>query len=97
MADMRNRGISQADIGRAFQVSQQSVSRELARYTETRHSPAQADSRDPVTFVQGFGNGLHALQALKDHYIASMDIQWRDMALATWRMKFRKHEVTTKE
>lgn len=87
---MADNGVSQTDIARTFMVSQQTVSRELGRFTAVQQHPELADASDPVTFVQGFGNGLHALCAIIPHYRATLDLEWRDAAMAAWRVKFRK-------
>jgi transcriptional regulator with XRE-family HTH domain len=93
LAELRDRGLSQAEIARAFGLSQQTISRELAKLERAGQAPGMGDPEDVVAFVNNHDNGLICLRAITQHYRKTMDQEWRERALKAYRAKFRMELV----
>jgi IS30 family transposase len=94
LADLRERGLSQQQMADLFGVSQQTISRELAKLERQRQSPEDEPADDPIAFVNGFDRGLKCLRGITTHYrrIASQDgaEDWKEASLAAYHVKFRE-------
>jgi len=100
LAEMRDRGMSQAEIARAFGLSQQTISRELAKLEREPERATMGDPADVVAFVNNHDNGLMCLRAITQHYRKIVGkvpdekaLEWREKALTAYRAKFRMELV----
>jgi len=78
VADMLDKGISQTDIARAFDTTQQTISR-LAQTIKREGAEAIHDETDPIGYVASFETYLAALQAVT-HAHDRHSPQWNSIA-----------------
>lgn len=94
LASLRDRGLSQQQMAELFDVSQQTISRELAKLERQRQAPELEPADDPISYVNGFTSGLKCLRGITQHYrrIAGQDgsQDWKEASLAAYRVKFRE-------
>jgi hypothetical protein len=85
---MREQGLSQISIAKAFGVDRSTISRLCAKLDfEAANAPVIAPSDDPVAFAQSFPDELHCLVAI-GREATRHPPEWSDVAMRARREKW---------
>jgi transcriptional regulator len=87
IAEMLDRGMSQAEIARALGTTQPTISR-IAKQIKREGVPVAHDTNDPRQFVASFDSKLECLIAIGQNSagrVSRSALEWRDSALRAYR------------